>query len=98
MALEGTTLSVLLGAAPTKRCPPARNDSGNCKRCAACALLMNPRQQNSRQLADFHTLLFHRVSVAKRYRVAQFLAAFAERFEINRDSKRRSRFVLPPIT
>src|SRR6266480_5737960 len=58
----------------------------------------NTRGQNSRQIADWDSLLFHRIALSQRHGIAQFFIFLAERFEIHGDAKWRTNFVLATIT
>src|SRR5207237_6286548 len=50
------------------------------------------------QILDRDALLFHRIALAQRDRVAERGIFFAECFEIDRDAERSPDFVLAPIT
>src|SRR5947208_3820497 len=58
----------------------------------------NTRGQNSRQIAAWDSLLFHRIALSQRHGIAQFFIFLAERFEIHGDAKWRTNFVLATIT
>src|SRR5438876_2587410 len=60
--------------------------------------LQNSRNQNAGQIFDLNALLFHRIALAQRHGVAQARIFLAERLEINRHAKRRSNFILTPIS
>src|SRR6184192_1786296 len=58
----------------------------------------NTRGQNSRQIADWDSLLFHRIAIAQCDSIAQSRIFLAERFKVDCNAERRSDFVLPTIT
>src|SRR5438552_12190797 len=57
----------------------------------------NTRGQNSHQIADWDSLLLHRIPIAQRDCIAQRSILFPERFKINSHSKGRADFILTPI-
>src|SRR5581483_2024378 len=64
--------------------------------CSSARQLADLRQQQRQQVADVHALLPAIVAMANGHCVFAF-RFFAERVEINRQTKRRTRFVLAAI-
>src|SRR5947207_2233531 len=60
--------------------------------------LQNSRKENVRQVFDCDALLFHRIALAQGNGVSERQIRLAERLEINRHAKRRSNFILAPIS
>src|SRR5437588_9942577 len=73
--------------------PPISSSSRNWSRARSA----NPIEQKISELLDLDPFLLHRIAFAQGHRVAQRRVFFAERFEVDGDAERRSRFVLAPI-